>query len=59
MLQLPQRLRLDLTNTLAGDRELLADFLQRVSVFMPKRMRSTHGERIEQTLLILVSRKVL
>ncbi len=30
MLQLPQRLGLDLPNALAGDRELLADFLQRV-----------------------------
>ncbi len=30
MLQLPQRLRLDLTNTLSGHRELLADFFERV-----------------------------
>ena len=30
MLQLPQRLRLDLADAFAGDRELLADFLQRV-----------------------------
>ena len=30
MLQLPERLRLDLPDALAGDRELLADFLERV-----------------------------
>ena len=30
MLQLPQRLRLDLTDTLSRHRELLADFFQRV-----------------------------
>ena len=30
MLQLAQRLRLDLTDTLSGHRELLADFFQRV-----------------------------
>jgi hypothetical protein len=30
MLQLPQRLRLDLPNTLSGHRELLPDFFQRV-----------------------------
>jgi len=30
MLQLPQRLGLDLPNSLARQRELLADFLQRV-----------------------------
>jgi hypothetical protein len=31
VLQLAQRLGLDLADALAGDRELLADFLQRVS----------------------------
>jgi hypothetical protein len=30
MLQLPQRLRLDLADAFAGNRELLADFFQRV-----------------------------
>src|SRR5215831_15481514 len=30
MLELPERLRLDLANALAGDRKLLADFLERV-----------------------------
>ena len=30
MLELAQRFRLDLADALAGDRELLADFLQRV-----------------------------
>ena len=30
MLQLPQRLRLDLPNPFAGDAELLADFLERM-----------------------------
>ena len=30
MLQLPQRLRLDLADAFAGDAELLADFLERV-----------------------------
>src|SRR5690242_9669991 len=30
MLQFPERLRLDLPDALAGDRKLLADFLQRV-----------------------------
>jgi hypothetical protein len=30
MLELPQGLRLDLPDTLAGDAELLADFLQRM-----------------------------
>src|ERR1700694_4755831 len=47
MLQLPQRLRLDLTNTFARHRELLADFSSVWSVFMPmpKRMRSTRRLR--------------
>ena len=30
MLQLPERLRFDLADTFAGDRELLADFFERV-----------------------------
>jgi len=47
VLQLAQRLRLDLTDALARHRELPADFSIVWSVFMPmpKRMRSTRSWR--------------
>src|ERR1700723_1912428 len=57
MLQLAQRLRLDLTNALSRHRELLADFLQRVvgvhadakahaqNAFLARRERSQNPRR--------------
>src|SRR6202008_2507915 len=57
MLQLPQRLGLDLADALAGDRELLADFFQRVvgvhadaeahaqHALLARRERSQHAGR--------------
>jgi hypothetical protein len=52
MLELAQRLGLDLADALARHRELLADLLQRVFLFMPmpkrmRRTRSSRGWRIE------------
>src|SRR5262245_61078342 len=45
--ELPERLRLDLTNTLAGDREALPDLLQGVFTFL------TDPESQTQDLLLL------
>src|SRR5437773_8277818 len=64
MPQLAQRLRLDLPDPLAGDVELLADFLQRVvgvhldAETHPQHLRFARRQRVEDVLAYVAQARV-